>query len=84
MRGLGKFGVACLAALTIAATLGIARADAVPVVFRPTPYIGWSTNGPVRAVLVVGDTVYAGGDFTTVTSPDAARRSPAAGSRRGT
>ena len=69
MRGLGRFGVACLAALTIAATLGIAPADAVPVNYRPTPFVGWSTNGPVRAVLVVGDTVYAGGDFTTVTSP---------------
>ena len=69
MRGLGKFCVAVLVALVVAAGLVTSDAGAVPVNYRPTPFVGWSTNAPVRTVLVVGDTVYAGGDFTTVTSP---------------
>ena len=37
--------------------------------FSTTPIAGWSTNGIVRTVLIVGDTVYAGGDFTAVHGP---------------
>ena len=44
------------------------RADAT-VVYNPTPIAGWSTNGPVRVVKVVGDRVYAGGNFTQVRPP---------------
>ena len=44
------------------------RADAT-VVYNPTPIAGWSTNGPVRVVKVVGDRVYAGGTFTQVRPP---------------
>src|SRR4051794_5679835 len=69
VRGLGKFCVAVLVALVVAAGLVTSDVGAVPVSYRPTPFVGRSTNGPVRAALVVGDTVYAGGDFTTVTSP---------------
>ena len=51
----------CLvAALTLVGTLGLPAAGAAPVAFSPTPVAGWSTNGTVKAVLVVGDTVYVG------------------------
>ncbi|MGZ6953201.1 MAG: fibronectin type III domain-containing protein [Acidimicrobiia bacterium] len=63
-RRLAVFGVLALASTAVAVGAG-----AAPVVFSTTPIAGWSTNAPVRAVLIVGDTVYAGGDFTTVRGP---------------
>jgi hypothetical protein len=56
-------------ALVVVGALGLPAAGAAPVAFSPTPIAGWSTNGNVYAVLVVGDTVYAGGDFTQVRGP---------------
>ncbi|MFK5581963.1 hypothetical protein [Serinicoccus sp. LYQ131] len=35
----------------------------------PVPVSSWRVNGKVSAVLVVGPTVYVGGNFTTATSP---------------
>ena len=64
-------------AVLVAATVGIGGArrrspSAAPIVFSTTPIAGWSTNGIVRTVLIVGDTVYAGGDFTQVHGPGGA------------
>ena len=58
-----------LAALVGVGALGLPAVGAAPVGFSTTPLAGWSTNGTVLAVLVVGDTVYAGGDFTQVRGP---------------
>ena len=55
------------------ANIGLLGVAAVPasaaVVFSQHPIAGWSTNGPVHAVKIVGDTVYVGGDFSQVRGP---------------
>ena len=58
-----------IAALLVVGALGLPTVGAAPVAYSPTPVAGWSTNGPVYAVLIVGDTVYAGGNFTQVRGP---------------
>jgi hypothetical protein len=60
---------AVIAALTIAGGLSIPPAGAATIRFQRTPEAGWSTNGIVKAVLVVGDTVYVGGQFSQVRGP---------------
>lgn len=69
MRRAGRVGVVIVAALLGIGALGLPTVGAAPVAFSPTPIAGWSTNGPVYAVLIVGDTVYAGGSFTQVRGP---------------
>jgi hypothetical protein len=69
MRRTGRVGIVTIAALLAVGSLGLPTAGAAPVAYSPTPLAGWSTNGPVYAVLIVGDTVYAGGNFTQVRGP---------------
>jgi len=45
---------------------GSLAAGAVTVTVKTTPVAGWSTNGAVYATAIIGDTVYAGGNFTQV------------------
>jgi hypothetical protein len=66
MRRAGSIAVAILATVATVNLVGLPSVGAAPVPFATTPLAGWSTNGTVRAVLIVGDTVYAGGDFTQV------------------
>jgi len=68
MRRVGSIVVAIVATVATVNLVGLPSAGAAPVPFSSTPLAGWSTNGTVRAVLVVGETVYAGGDFTQVRS----------------
>src|SRR6478609_4757242 len=51
---------------TVAVVGGALVAGAVPVTVTTTPVPGWSTNGAVYATAIIGNTVYAGGNFTQV------------------
>ncbi len=69
--------VRAVAALVVAGVVGVVssavlapRADAATILYRATPLAGYQTNGIVRAVLVVGDTIYVGGTFTQVRGPN--------------
>jgi hypothetical protein len=58
-----------IAVLAVALALVVppAHVEAAPVPVPQTPRSGISFNGPVYAVVMVGDVVYAGGAFTSVT-----------------
>ncbi len=69
---LSKFLVAIL--VVAGANLGLLGVAAGPgrvprSLFSQHPIAGWSTNGPVHAVKIVGDIVYVGGDFSQVRGP---------------
>jgi hypothetical protein len=69
--GVRRFGGLGIVVIAVALAIGtlVPVAEAAPIAFSPNPVHGWSTNGPVWAVLTVGNTVYVGGDFTRVTGP---------------
>jgi chitodextrinase len=68
-----RFGRALIAVLAVVGTniglLGISGPAQAVVVNSQHPIAGWSTNGPVHAVKIVGDRVYVGGEFTQVRGP---------------
>lgn len=63
MRLLGALGTAL-----VVSGLSVAPAHA-EVTVSSTPDQSWRVNGRVYATVVVGDTVFVGGQFTTATSP---------------
>jgi hypothetical protein len=68
-----------VAVLALVATVtGMGTAQAAPTGFSSVPLASWRAVGPGYATLVVGDTVYVGGSFSTVTSPDGSLSVPRA------
>jgi hypothetical protein len=65
-RRFGRVRAAVVLAVATATTVAAVPAGAVPVAVTTVPAAGWSTNGPVYATVVIGNTVYAGGSFTQV------------------
>ena len=62
-----RLAVAALAAVGV---MGAAVADAAVV--QQTPLVGYQPNGTVRDIIVVGNTAYLGGQFTSLTSANGA------------
>ncbi|MFZ1439361.1 MAG: hypothetical protein WAS75_09625, partial [Candidatus Microthrix subdominans] len=48
---------------------GIVEVGAQPVPYADTPVGGWAVNGRVMATEIIGNTVYVGGTFTSVSGP---------------
>ena len=63
MRRLGRMRLA-VAAVVVAGVMGAAVADAAVV--QQTPLAGYQPNGTVRDIIVVGNTAYLGGEFTSL------------------
>jgi hypothetical protein len=58
---------ALVLAITVAAAL-LAGASPALATFSDLPDSTWMTNGPVRAVIREGNTIYIGGEFTRVSA----------------
>lgn len=72
-RGEWRFGVCgalAIAFAIVSSVLAAAPAAAVDVRYREVPVSGWSTNGKVYAVALIGDIVYVGGSFSKAASAD--------------
>ncbi len=69
-----------ISALFVVAALAVAGLGATPAAALPTTTPGgtWSTNGVVWDMVRIGDTIYLGGEFTQVVSPDGAQTLPRA------
>lgn len=65
-RRCGRVRWAAVVAVAAVTVTTVPVAGAAPVAVTTVPVAGWSTNGPVYATVVIGNTVYAGGNFTQV------------------
>ncbi|MCU1372240.1 MAG: metallophosphoesterase, partial [Ilumatobacteraceae bacterium] len=64
--------VAIIVAVLVPLLSADAGASDEPAHWQPVPISSWRVDGTGLTTLVVGGTVYVGGDFTTVRSPDGA------------
>jgi hypothetical protein len=72
-RGLMRAALLSATVVTmLLAPFASGTAAAATASFSNTPLRSWRADGVGYAALVVGDTVYVGGSFSTVTSPDGA------------
>jgi len=69
-------GILVVAAIVVALLVPLLGSDAAastePAHWQPAPIASWQVEGTGLASAVVGDTVFVGGDFSTVRSPDGA------------
>jgi hypothetical protein len=69
-------GAVVVVAIVLAALVPLLTSDAgasdEPAHWQQVPVASWRVDGTGLTTLVVGDTVYVGGDFATVRSPDGA------------
>src|SRR6478609_8110179 len=74
IRGRGGRVAAVVAALALVPLVALlapeAGASDQPAHWQQAPIASWRVDGVGYATAVVGDTVYIGGDFATVRSPD--------------
>ena len=73
MRGNSRRISRSVLALAVVGALALAAchpAPTTPIEFNPVPIASWRTDGVGRATLLVGDVLYVGGDFGTVSSPN--------------
>ncbi|MEZ5373671.1 MAG: PQQ-binding-like beta-propeller repeat protein [Microthrixaceae bacterium] len=61
--------VSLMAATMAVGVAGVVAATAQPVPYSDAPAGTWRVNGRVSATEIIGDTVYVGGYFTSVTGP---------------
>lgn len=61
-----RIGVSFAVAVVVAVFASVSPAGAATVRYSNTPVASWRANGVGRAVVVIGNTVYVGGSFTTV------------------
>ena len=73
-------GIAVVVLVVLTALVPLLTSDAgatdVPAHWQQAPIASWRIDGTGYATAVVGDTVYVGGDFATVRSPDGTSVAP--------
>lgn len=64
-----RLSTVLVVATMVVGLAGIVEVGAQPVPYADTPVGGWAVNGRVMATEIIGNTVYVGGTFTSVSGP---------------